>query len=50
MLKKCENNIWEKLNNYHDFDLDVINENSKSLIESETYSSSCSNIDNHYLN
>ena len=50
MLRKCEKNLWEKLNNYNDIDLDVINENCESLIESETISSSSSDIDSHNLN
>ena len=49
MLRKCENNLWEKLNNCNDLDLDVIDENSESLIESETISSSSNDIDSHDL-
>ena len=35
MLRKCQTNLWEKLNNYNDNDLGFINENSDSLIEAD---------------
>ena len=50
MLRKCENNLWEKLNNYNDLDLDINDENSESLIESEYISSSNNDIDSQNLN
>ena len=50
MLRKYENNLREKLNNYNDIDLGVINENFDSLVESGTISSSGRDIDSHNLN
>ena len=50
MLRKCENNLCKKLNNYNDLDFDINDENSESLIESEYISSSNNDIDSQTLN